>query len=169
MTETEGSIYAYAVDTQNGLLKELNNVSSCGVFPNYLAVSLDGEYLYAVNYGSEDIIVRSRKNEQGNYVLERIYDESGMTAMGICKDGSLKPVEAMHIFKGRPSMYYPWFQASPHPHCICLSPEGEMLLVADRGCDAIWTCSYDRDKKDFINFHKYNSTLQLFIDSRNCA
>ena len=167
MTETEGSIYAYAVDTQNGLLKELNNVSSCGVFPNYLAVSLDGEYLYAVNYGSEDIIVRSRKNEQGNYVLERIYDESGMTAMRICKDGSLKPVEAMHIFKGRPSMYYPWFQASPHPHCICLSPEGEMLLVADRGCDAIWTCSYDRDKKDFNNFHKYKTAQG--IGPRNCV
>lgn len=167
IVETEGSVYAFQVDPQNGSLKEWNHVSSCGVFPNYLAASPDGAYLYAVNYGSEDVVVRSRRDEDGNFVLGQAYEESSMAAMGICGEGQLKPVEALHVFGGEPSRYFPWFQSSPHPHCISLSPDGEMILVADRGCDAIWTCGYDRERREFCNFHEYRTAHG--VGPRNCA
>lgn len=167
MVETEGSIYSYEIDWQNGSLKELNHVSSCGVFPNYLAPSLDGKYLYAVNYGSEDMVVRSRKNEKGIYVLEHIYEESGIVAVPLREDGSLGPIEALHTCTGEPSRYFEWFQAAPHPHCIGLSPIGEMILVADRGCDKILTCHYDRGRKKFCNIHELKTAQG--IGPRNCV
>ena len=50
--ETEGSIWAFKIDRRDGTLKEINHISSYGVFPNYLAVSKDGMHLFAVNYVS---------------------------------------------------------------------------------------------------------------------
>ena len=72
---TEGGIYAYEMNQTNGTLKELNHVSSCGVFPNYLVPAPDNRCLYAVNYGSEDMVVRSRKNKEGEWILEEVYEE----------------------------------------------------------------------------------------------
>lgn len=51
VVKTEGGIYAYAINQKDGSLQELNHISSCGVFPNYLVLSSDGRYLYGINYG----------------------------------------------------------------------------------------------------------------------
>lgn len=147
VVKTEGGIYAYAINQKDGSLQELNHISSCGVFPNYLVLSSDGRYLYGINYGSEDMVIRSRKNEEGRYVLEEVYEESSMIAVDLQEDGSLGEISAMHLFSGEPSRYFEWFQAAPHPHCIGLDPSDQMLLVADRGCDRIVTCHYDAGKK----------------------
>ena len=163
---TEGGIYAYEMNQTNGTLKELNHVSSCGVFPNYLVPTPDNRCLYAVNYGSEDMVVRSRKNEEGEWILEEVYEESGMVSLDILKDGSLSPVRDLHIFSGNPSRYFEWFQAASHPHCIGLDPTGNMLLSADRGCDQILTCQYDEKQKKFYNVHIYKTMHG--IGPRNC-
>lgn len=164
---TEGSVYAYAVNPKNGSLKELNCVSSCGVFPNYLALAPDGKQLFVVNYGSEDMVVRSTRNERGEFILEAVSEESSMAALDILEDGTLSPVKALHVCLGEPSRYFEWFQSAPHPHCIGLDPSGSMLLVADRGCDKILTCLYDREKKEFHTIHEYKTTRG--IGPRNCV
>ena len=71
------------------------------MFPNYLVPAPDNRCLYAVNYGSEDMVVRSRKNKEGEWILEEVYEESGMVSLDILKDGSLSPVRDLHIFSGK--------------------------------------------------------------------
>ena len=167
VVKTEGGIYAYAINQKDGSLQELNHISSCGVFPNYIVLSSDGKYLYGINYGSEDMVIRSRKNEEGKYVLEEVYEESSMIAVELQEDGSLGEIGAMHLFSGEPSRYFEWFQAAPHPHCIGLDPSDQMLLVADRGCDRIVTCHYDAEKRAFVQIHEY--ATEHGIGPRNCV
>lgn len=165
--QTDGSIYAFRINQTDGTLTELNHISSCGVFPNYLAVSADNEWLFGVNYGSEDIVVKSRCNEKGEYILENIYEESSMFSVKLRPDGGLEKICDMKTFSGEPSRFYEWFQSSPHPHCIGIDPQSRMLLVADRGCDEILACNYNQKDGKLKNFNRYGT--RRGIGPRNCV
>lgn len=161
-----GSIYAFKINQTDGTLTEINHISSCGVFPNYLTISENNNFLFGINYGSEDIIVRSRF-ENGGYILENIYEESSMFSVKIQPDGGLGKICDLKIFQGDPSRYFEWFQASPHPHCIGIDPKNRMLIVADRGCDEIVTCNYNEKSGSFHNFHRCKT--RQGIGPRNCV
>lgn len=162
---TDGSIYSFQIEP-DGRLRELNHISSCGVFPNYLAVSSDGKALFAVNYGSEDMVIRSGRDENGNFVLKHCYEESSMISVSVNDDGSLGKIRDLKVFDGIPSRFFAWFQSAPHPHCIGLDPTDRMLLVTDRGCEEVVTCNWDKENGTFRNFHKYKTDIG--VGPRNC-
>lgn len=165
--QTDGSIYAFKINEMDGTLTEINHISSCGVFPNYLSITKDNKMLFGINYGSEDIIVRSKANTNGVFSLENIYEESSMFTVNIQPDGSLGKICDMKLFSGEPSRFFEWFQASPHPHCIGIDPSNQMLLVADRGCDEIVTCNFNKNNGIFKNFQKFKT--RHGIGPRNCV
>lgn len=164
---TDGAIYAFEINAKDGTLTELNHRSSCGVFPNYLALSSDGSMLFAVNYGSEDVVVRSSRDKEGNFFLENIYEESSMISVAVQADGSLGKICDLQKFEGQPSRFFEWFQAAPHPHCIGLDPTDRMLLVADRGCDELTACTWDPKSGKLGHLHKYKT--ERGIGPRNCV
>lgn len=134
---TSGEIHAFLVNQEDGSLTYLNGISSLGVCPNYLCTTEDGKTLVAINYGSEDVLVRTKKEKDGTYRLEHLYEESSILTIEILKDGSLGKVCDLHVFDGVPSRFYEWFQSAPHPHSVQIDPEGKMVLVTDRGCDEL--------------------------------
>ena len=164
--ETEGSIWAFKIDRRDGTLKEINHISSYGVFPNYLAVSKDGRHLFAVNYGSEDVLIRTKRNHKGEIEIEHLYEESSMAAFSLREDGGLDQLEDLRKAEGIPSRFFEWFQSAPHPHCIGISPDDQMILVADRGCDKIIVCGYDRAERKYSDIHEY--PVSRGIGPRNC-
>ena len=164
---TDGSVYAFQINQKNGTLTEINHISSCGVFPNYLATASNNRMLFGINYGSEDIVVRSKCNEKGEYMVENIFEESSMFSVKIQPDGSLGKLCDMKIFSGEPARFFEWFQASPHPHCIGIDPSDRMLLVADRGCDEIVTCNYKEKDGRLHNFNRYKTGHGM--GPRNCV
>ncbi len=165
--ETEGSIYAFQIDQQDGSLTEMNHIATCGVFPNYLVLSPDNRTLFGINYGSEDIVIRSKCNKNGTYSLEHVYEESSIFSVSVHSDGSLGSIKDMKVVTGEPSRYFEWFQASPHPHCIGIDPAGRMLLVADRGCDQIITCNCAEENGTMNHYHRYQTAHG--IGPRNCV
>lgn len=165
--QTDGSIYAFRINQTDGTLSEINHISSCGVFPNYLTITADGRLLFGVNYGSEDVVVRSRRNKNGEFELENIYEESSMFSVKLKPGGGLGEICDMKIFSGEPARFFEWFQASPHPHCIGIDPSGRMLLVADRGCDEIVTCNFNETDGMLHNFKTYKT--EHGIGPRNCV
>lgn len=164
--ETDGSIWAFEINQLDGTLKEINHISSYGVFPNYLAVSKDGKHLFCINYGSEDVLIRTKRNRMGEIEIEHLYEESNMTVFSLRDDGGLKKLEDLKKTEGVPSHFFEWFQSAPHPHCIGISPDGQMILVADRGCDKIITCGYDYKGRKFADLHEY--PVSKGIGPRNC-
>lgn len=132
-----GEIHAFSVNREDGSLTYLNGISSLGVCPNYLSITEDGKTLVAINYGSEDVLARTVKEKDGTYRVEHLFEESSVLTVEIQENGFLGRICDLHTFSGEASRFYEWFQSAPHPHSVQTDPGGNLVLVADRGCDEL--------------------------------
>lgn len=118
-------------------MTHLNNISTCGVFPNYIAIDAAGKYLAISNYGSEDYLVRAAVKKDGTYFIEKYYDEASIITISLRADGSLDKICDLYKHEDTPSRAFELYQSSPHPHSINIAPLSSMVLVTDRGCDEL--------------------------------
>jgi len=139
-----GSIYAFGVNQENGSLQFMNRISTCGVYPNYIAVNGSGSHLIVTNYGSEDYLVSAYMDSDGVYRLKKRYDEASVITISRNTDGSLGTLCDLYIHDDEPSRAFELFQSSPHPHSVNVSPLASLALVADRGCDALVMYALDQ-------------------------
>jgi len=116
-----GSVSAFAIDRQSGLLKELNQQSSVGPGPAHLIVDKDGRNVLVANYGGGSVAV-----------------------VPIGKDGRLKSPSAFVQHTG--SSVNPQRQKEPHAHSINLDPANRFAYVADLGLDKILVYRFDAGK-----------------------
>ncbi|MBE3068631.1 MAG: lactonase family protein, partial [Planctomycetes bacterium] len=107
-----GSVSAFAIAPETGLLTPLGKQPSGGVGPCYVAVEAGGRCALAANYGSGSIC-----------------------ALPIGDDGRLAPATAVvqHTGSGPDSKR----QEGPHAHSIRPDPSGRFAMAADLGLDKI--------------------------------
>ena len=120
----KGVVQALRID-DNGALQELNQVSSGGAGPVYLALTPDGRYLLVANYVSGSIAV-----------------------LPVKADGSLGEAVDSHQDQGEPGAAKPAaavggsFAISdhngPHAHMIAADPQGKFVFSTDLGLDRIY-------------------------------
>jgi len=120
----KGVVQALRV-SDNGALQELNQVSSGGAGPVYLALTPDGRYLLVANYVSGSIAV-----------------------LPVKADGSLGEAVDRHQVQGEPGAAKPAaavegsFAISdhngPHAHMIAADPQGKFVFSTDLGLDRIY-------------------------------
>lgn len=132
-----GSIYAFAICREDGRLTPIDSISSGGVFPNDIAVDNTERYLTVSNYGSEDYVIKTVKNKNGTYELEKIYEEAGVVTVSIKENGCFDRLCDLYCHTDEPSRAFELFQSSPHPHSVNTAPLAPFLLAADRGCDEL--------------------------------
>ncbi len=156
---TSDGIYCYNFDTQTGaviLKSALSGVEN----PSYLAVSRDGNNVYAVNEGrtgsinsflfdkASGILTFQNKVSSGGsgpcyvsvddkkkLVFAGNYNSGSLAAVSLKEDGSFG-AEPQFI-KHEGSSIDKGRQAGPHVHCTVLSPDGKYLLTSDLGTDKI--------------------------------
>ncbi|PYG90261.1 6-phosphogluconolactonase [Ruminiclostridium sufflavum DSM 19573] len=138
-----GSVHAFSIDQGSGRLTHINSVPTAGIFPCYITIDSQGRYLFVANYGSEDVTINSEVDENGRYFLRHKFDEASVAVIKICGGGKLDGVIDLVTLNGVPSKAYEYFQSSPHPHSISISPSDEMVLVTDRGCDELLMYGFD--------------------------
>ena len=117
-------VSAFEMNLTSGALQPLNQVSSGGASPCYLALDGTGHSAYVANYNGGTIgsfIIRP--DGTLSPAVERIdfHDEKVF--------GSHGPVAAR--------------QEGPHPHSALISPDNRFLIVNDLGGDAIVTFAID--------------------------
>ena len=162
-TSNEGSkgIYVYKFDTKTA---EADSVSMVEVAnPSYLAVSMDGEFVYSVGENGEDDsyahafsfdresgqlkLIDSQLtygsspayitlDEGGNNLFTANYGGGSISQFNINRDGTLSPLSNLYQFEG--SGEDPERQQQPHLHSVRYSPDGEYLFAADLGMDKIY-------------------------------
>lgn len=137
-------LYAFSVDPVTGRLELIDNVPTNGVFANYVALDSTGKYAFVGNYGSEDTVVRAVRDENGDYRLERIYDEGSVAVFRICENGTIGGICDLVKHTDKPSRRYPRLQSSPHPHSVNISPDDKYVLVTDQGCDLLVLYRFNR-------------------------
>lgn len=113
-----GAVKAFAIDRRTGKLRFLNEASSGGTVPCYVALDKRGKYAMVANYGSGSVeVIRVRK------------------------DGRLGKVTAFDQRAG--SSVNPERQEGPHAHWIDVSPDNRYMLSTDLGLDKVFVYRLD--------------------------
>jgi 6-phosphogluconolactonase len=122
-----GGISAFRFDAPSGQLTFVNEVSSDGNDPAYLAISPDGRYLVTANYSVAS-------NPGGSFAVFPIGgaegDSVGKSVLTVHHEGS-GPV------KGR--------QDNSHVHSTVFSPDGHTMFAQDLGVDKVYSYRYTTD------------------------
>ncbi len=118
--EPGGYLTAYAVNSENGSLSELNQEASHGAAPCHLVVDSAGGHVLVANYSSGTVAV-----------------------LPINDDGSLAAASCVVQHEG--SSVNPQRQQGPHAHSINLDPSGQFAVVCDLGLDKVLVYRYDAD------------------------
>lgn len=114
----EGAVSAFAIDAASGKLTLLNQVSSRGAGPAFVAVDHTGRDLLVANYGGGSVAV-----------------------CPIHSDGRLGEATAFVQHTG--SSVNPQRQREPHAHSINVSPDNRFAIVADLGLDKLLVYRFD--------------------------
>jgi 6-phosphogluconolactonase len=117
-----GAVSAFAVDSANGKLSLLNQVSSRDAGPAHITLDRAGKYALVSNYPRGSVAV-----------------------FPVLKDGRLGEVSAFvqHRGPGGPDKER---QEGPHAHAVALSSDNRFALVADLGLDQLFTYPFDSAK-----------------------
>ena len=106
-----GSITAFSIDTADGKLTKLNEVSSRGAWPCHLNVNSSGSMLIVANYAGGSI-----------------------ASFPVNDDGTLG--EAVSFFQHEGSSVHPR-QDQPHAHSADFAPDGRFAFFSDLGLDQV--------------------------------
>ncbi|SCC30789.1 lactonase family protein [Kosakonia oryziphila] len=109
----------------NGALQELNQVSSGGAGPVYLALTPNGRYLLVANYVSGSIAVLPIKADGSlGEAVDRHQDQG--------EAGAAKPAAAVE------GSFAISDHNGPHAHMIAADPQGKFVFSTDLGLDRIY-------------------------------
>lgn len=168
--ESSEGIYVMKFAAADGSITPVDTVSGVEN-PSYLAISPDRQYLYAVNEnadsadaavsafsidrGSGRLAFLNRQlsgggapcyvqvDAEGKAVFVGNYLGGSLAMFPIGSDGSL--LEAETVIEHQGSSVNSRRQESPHVHCTLLSPDNQMLFVADLGTDRVTGYAFDAD------------------------
>lgn len=116
--ERAGAVSAFAVDKKSGKLTLMNQVSSKGAGPCYVAVDKTGSVCLVANYGGGTV-----------------------AAMKIGADGKLAESTSFHQHEGKgPNEKR---QERAHAHSINVSPGNKYAVAADLGADMLYVYKLD--------------------------
>jgi 6-phosphogluconolactonase len=116
-----GAVTSFSLDPKTGELKKLNNQSSEGAGPCYVATDKTGKVALVANYGSGSI-----------------------ASLPIKEDGSLEKAATAIQHEG--SSVNKQRQEGPHAHSINVSPDNRFAIAADLGLDKLLIYKLDPAK-----------------------
>jgi 6-phosphogluconolactonase len=119
--EKTGAVSAFTIDTASGSLSLLNQQSSRGQGPCYVAVDRPGKNVLVANYGSGSV-----------------------ACLPIGGDGRLAPASSFIQHAG--SSVDPQRQKEPHAHSINLDAANRFAVAADLGLDKLLVYRFDAGK-----------------------
>lgn len=145
----DGAVTAVKIEP-NGKIQVINKVDSLGEQPTHGTLTSDGKYFLAANY-----------SVSGNH--------AGVTVLPIHQDGSLGEA-IQHIPFTTGSHVIADRQAHAHAHSVNISPDGNMLFIADLGADKVHAYHYNpKNKEPFSAAPEFSLTFKPGDGPRHMA
>jgi 6-phosphogluconolactonase len=119
--QASGSVSAFVLHKDTGVLTPLNRVSTDGADPAHLSVDRDGRTVLVANYTGGSV-----------------------ASYPIAPDGSLGPMVSFVQHRGK--SVNPDRQTGPHAHQILADPRNQFVYVADLGLDKVMIYRFDGAK-----------------------
>jgi 6-phosphogluconolactonase len=139
--KTSGAVSAFAIESETGNLRFLNQQASLGADPCHLTLDRRGKFLLVANYTS------------GNLAVLRIQ-----------RDGSLANASEMVQHQGSSIKEQ---QKGPHAHCVILDASERHALAADLGIDKVMIYRFDSSEGKLKPAIQSFATLQAGAGPRH--
>ena len=137
-----GSVSAFAINRESGLLTPLNARSSGGPGPAHLSLDRDGRTALVANYGGGSV-----------------------AALPIAADGRLE--DAASVIRHTGSSVNPDRQREPHAHQILVDPSNRFAYAADLGIDKVMIYRFDAADRQLISAKQPSVSLAAGAVARN--
>ncbi len=175
-----GGLLAFKIDRTNGRLTLMNKVDSLGTEPSYLCMDKSGKYLTVSHMCDPFFVTKIIRKEDGTLGNEVIFCDGGLVLFRINDDGSIGPAVDASLQEG-------YYGKSPNSkriidplsghvqltevisrmHCVVPSPDGEVMIVCDKGMDRIYSYRIDREAGRLIHLDTWMAPVGSF--PRYCA
>ena len=140
-----GGVSAYAVNKTDGTIQKISQSISYGSRPSYVVKSDDGKHLFVTNHGSHTTVTcHYIKNNLGQFVLERQFDDSSVVMFAVQKDGSIGNLQDLQVIHGSGYWCHGGGQSTSHLHCV--KTQGEYIYTCNRGKDTIEVFTYKNNR-----------------------
>lgn len=139
-----GRVFAFRIDPETGEPRKINEKDTYASQPSDICIDLSGRYGVVSHHGSDGVITRTRKMEDGRYTAVTECDDSTMTLFRIEEDGSLGEICDVKVHDAQRKQGK--IQKLSHLHNCVMSPEGNFFAVCDKGLDRIYTYGIDRER-----------------------
>ena len=138
------AVMAFKVDQESGALTFLNQQPTVGAMPASITVDEDKKLLWTANHGFFDHVVKAVQLADGTWVEKFEYDDSTVVQYGLGDDGSIGPVQDVHVLSGYGTdpndspQGGGHAQASPHAHIVVIDPSGKFMVACEKAGERIY-------------------------------
>jgi len=130
ITDANGSVSAFSIDSISGSLSPLNKVSSEGAGPAHMSLDATGKYVFVANYVGGSIAVIP--------ILE-----DGHLGAAVDVHHDIGNVGAKHATDAPPGSFAISGHDKPHAHMIASSPDNRFVIATDLAQDRIYMYGFD--------------------------
>jgi len=161
-----GYVLAFRIDPETGKLTEMNRKASLSPEPSYLCLDRSGKYLTVCHCSDPFHVTRIVRDENGEFHNKVLFDDTGLVMFRINEDGSIGSVADVAVTQGSGgkdehasrkvdpvSGHIQLVRVLSRLHSVVASPDGELLVVCDKGMDKVYTFKVDRGAGKLI--HKF--------------
>lgn len=137
-----GGGYVYSLEAEaDGTLETLGKTLSYGVYPCFMALSLDKKYAVVPNHSTARACITKTIFENGEYKVITERDEPNVALFEVNADCSLGKVLDIVKLEHIGGKAYP----RSTPHCVFRFPNIDVFAVIDNGADVIHRFTIDRE------------------------
>ncbi|MBE5917313.1 MAG: lactonase family protein [Pseudobutyrivibrio ruminis] len=158
-----GYVHAFKIDKTDGSLKELNSQETLIPEPSYLCMDREGKYLIACHCADPFHVTKIKKNEDGSFTNEVLFDDTGLVMFSVEDDGSIGKIVDVALTesycgKGVNSQknvdpvsnHIQLVQVISRLHSVVANPAKEIFISCDKGMDRIYSYKIDYEKKSLV-------------------
>jgi 6-phosphogluconolactonase (cycloisomerase 2 family) len=127
---SSSSVTAFAIDSENGELRQLNSVSSEGAGPAHMSIDAKGRFAFVANYTGGSICVIPIR-------------EDGTLGAAVDVHRNADAIGAHHATNAPRGSFTPNGHDRPHAHMIAPDPGNRFVLTTDLAQDRVYVYSFD--------------------------
>ncbi|RJW48849.1 hypothetical protein DXC92_07485 [Clostridiales bacterium TF09-2AC] len=163
-----GYLLAFRINPETGGLTLINEKESLLPEPSYLCLDKSGKYLLTCHCADPWHVTKIKKNEDGTFQNEVLFDDTAIVMFRIREDGGIGDVCDVAITPGTGgngpnsrknvdpvTNHIQLVQVISRLHAVVQSPGGGMFVACDKGMDKLIAFKLDRNQEKIVITDEY--------------